>query len=302
MFYFAPVIALFFARMSFVTFLIFCGTFSIINAFSSSLLPLSHGWNDGRCNRCMEDIMRRKRDGCKLTRKFDLWSKVDDDIDSSTSQLQVSNERHRVLIPSKRRRDLIFGLMAANTALLTPKLSNAAGEIDNKTGELFTPKSQMLSGVGSDITRGVGSRERIDETVKYIEIYNTRFITYLSRFLLYFDESASEFWRSSIEIQVRKGANPTLVEPKIFAQFAESVEIGLYDYFSGPYGSYSSVKAAKAGISSAIPEKSMSAKESKSAKQGILNLLALLKARYTKEECKRQLAILFSLLDGEGMK
>ena len=200
------------------------------------------------------------------------------------------------------RREAIGVLLTTTSSfcclLGSSRKANAAGEIDSKTGELFTPKAQMLSG-GSDIARGtkLQQRDRVETITQDIEIYNTRFITYLARFLIHYDESASEFWENA---KIVAKQDRTLY-PKLFAQFAESVEIGLYDYFSGPYGSFSSVKAAKAGLSSAAPQKSSSAKESNMAKEGVLNLLALFKVRYINgdkaEECRRQLAILFSFLD-----
>ena len=108
------------------------------------------------------------------------------------------------------------------------------------------------------------------------------------------------------------------------------------DYFLGPYGSYASVAAAKAGLAAAEPAKSVREpndndsflsvlfgrnekdkrlnKQTQSndftsklksnaqqvgtslARQGVLNLFSLLKARYTSIEEKQQLAILFSLI------
>jgi hypothetical protein len=115
----------------------------------------------------------------------------------------------------------------------------------------------------------------------------------------------------------------------------------LADYFCGPYGSYASVSAAKAGLTARIPAVSSSYDERKNnksgdipsttwvpnfietlfterntkykdmssstskltqppprqlrneEKQGVLNLLALLQARYKSIEAKRQLALLF---------
>ena len=197
------------------------------------------------------------------------------------------------------RREVVGAILTSSAclALGNAQVVNAAGEIDSKTGELFTPKTQMLSG-GSDIARGtrLQQRDRADAIIQNIEIYNTRFITYLARFLIRYDESANEFWNNA-----RLVTKDQTLDPKLFAQFAESVEIGLYDYFSGPYGSFSSVKAAKAGISSEVPQKSLSAKEANMAKEGVLNLLALLKARFIVgddvEERRRQLAILFSFLN-----
>ena len=103
--------------------------------------------------------------------------------------------------------------------------------------------------------------------------------------------------------------------------------VGLADYFCGPYGSYASVSAAKAGLLARIPAPSSSVVENRNRlvfpdmikslpklgttqtssklggkkkiqrqsdpKQGVLNLFALLQARYKTFEAKRQLALLF---------
>ena len=247
--------------------------------------------------------------------KFDrnFWTLSDDDNNAKCwldSRLNVKKSDNHDYEPNSYqyrcsrldRREAMKTMFLASSAISVPsqlffmEKATAAGEIDSKTGELFTPKAQMLSG-GSDSARGTkmkSKRERVDSIPKSFQIYNTRFITYLARFLIHYDEAAGEFWTNSK--LATKG--DVTIEPKLFAQFSESVEIGLYDYFSGPYGSYSSVKAAIAGVSSAVAEKSMTAKESSIAKEGVLNLLTLLKARYGGvEDCKRQLAILFSFLD-----
>ena len=127
-------------------------------------------------------------------------------------------------------------------------------------------------------------------------------------------------------------SNGLTIPEERFAEFAESVEVGLADYFVGPYGSYASVAAAKAGIMAAeqarstrrndapsfwdvfykdrrrpvresSPKKSNNKQKSnpqkeakKLARQGVLNLFSLLKARYTSTEQKQQLALLFSLI------
>jgi len=94
---------------------------------------------------------------------------------------------------------------------------------------------------------------------------------------------------------------------------------------SGPYGSYSSISAAKAGIFAAQPAPSKRPEQTKRnffetvfkgrkpeyadptessaiAKQGILNLYTLLKARYTSVAAKRQLAILFAFISSPSLQ
>eukprot|EP00554_Chaetoceros_debilis_P000028 CAMPEP_0194091142 /NCGR_PEP_ID=MMETSP0149-20130528/41763_1 /TAXON_ID=122233 /ORGANISM="Chaetoceros debilis, Strain MM31A-1" /LENGTH=236 /DNA_ID=CAMNT_0038775621 /DNA_START=1 /DNA_END=707 /DNA_ORIENTATION=- len=189
----------------------------------------------------------------------------------------------------------------------------------------------MLGGGGSDMARGIELQSRsgkdnkafTERSVGLLQpVYNTRFITYLSRFLLNCDPAARSWWQE--QTFSKEGKISVDSQKKLrFAEFAESVEVGLADYFVGPYGSYASVQAAKAGLLANAPATSSSQavndskskgfrlpgdknknqqplitdeKALKSAKQGVLNLLALLQARYTAPQEKLQLAILFTLI------
>jgi len=134
---------------------------------------------------------------------------------------------------------------------LYPQSSDAGvPEIDAKSGFLYFPKEKMLGGGGSDLTRGIKlqSREGTMSTNSFIggtktigllqTVYDTRFITYLTRFLLNFDEGAKSWWNEQDfpESTYRDGLQS--IKQIKFGEFAESVEIGLVDYFLGPYGSY----------------------------------------------------------------
>ena len=226
------------------------------------------------------------------------------------------------------RRRVLLGLAAACTATI-PALPAVAGlaELDSKTGNLFTPKADMLKG-GSVAARGIPLSKssarppRAGESLQ--SIYETRFVAYLSRFLLNFDPSARAFWvqqgfGDSWEVQ---DSSSVIKAESAFAEFSESVEVGLADYFSGPFGSYSSLPAIVAGLNAAQPAPSRKAdiprkhgfindifsrgRQKKDSlkradsfameKQGILNLYTLLKARYNSLSAKRQLAILFSFV------
>ena len=260
-----------------------------------------------------------------------------------------------------RRRAL---LQLLSISMLTTSLADpaSASEIDT-TGELYTPKNEMIKGGGSAAARGIKlkpmdekeSRKRKNESLLKStgliqNIYETRFITYLTRFLLVFDPAASAWWKKNSKVKVPSADEeeddtnlnnaPVVSKDDIakerFAEFAESVEVGLADYFLGPYGSYASVAAAKAGLAAAEPAKSVrdaekdnslwnmmfghgSQKNNKKtagttsliakrksreaereatnlARQGILNLFSLFKARYTSIEEKQQLALLFSMI------
>lgn len=212
-----------------------------------------------------------------------------------------------------RRRALQAAELGSVALLTSTDALAGVAELDVSTGQLFSPKADMLRG-GSSAARGIEietSRERLKPGQKFQSVYETRFIAYLSRFLLTFDPPAQAWW-----IKEDTGRP----DEERFAEFAESVEIGLADYFSGPYGSYSSIQAAKAGIEASKQAKSQRADDPELgifdslkgalsgvkgkgrrdkdsiaiAKQGILNLYTLLKVRYTSDEEKLQLAILFS--------
>lgn len=171
-----------------------------------------------------------------------------------------------------RRRFLFRGMVVGGGGLATggtlpPSLPARAGlpEIDS-TGQLYSPRSEMLSG-GSAAARGIpaaGARRpqlRPGETIQ--SIYETRFVAYLSRFLLNFDPSLNAWWMKqglpsggddddAAATTGEDAPRPSAADERrqrrkqqrrraqdVFAEFAESVEVGLADYFSGPCGSYS---------------------------------------------------------------
>jgi hypothetical protein len=263
------------------------------------------------------------------------------ETDSSLKHRYVKLDGHT------SRRDALrsFGAaMISTLAMSSADVANAAkAEFDSTTGNLFTPKADMLSG-GSDAARGLPiSRNRVtlNPGQPLQSIYEPRFVAYLSRFLLNFDPAARAYW-----VQQGFGDSWELPIPTIgvdsdnaleqrdrsaenaFAEFAQSVEVGLADYFSGPFGSYSSLPAMVAGINAAQPAQSMKVDPSddnhnflddifrngksknkqkradgfSSAKQGILNLYTLLKARYNSISAKRQLAILFSFVSSPDLQ
>ena len=236
---------------------------------------------------------------------------------------------------------------AAFAVLATSQEARASvAEIDKSTGLLYTPKKEMLAG-GSAAARGIrieqssdnSARAALQEGQQIQNVYETRFIAYLSRFLINFDDAANAYWKAQTE-QVSDKASLDLK----FAEFSESVEIGLADYFVGPYGSYSSLSAMKAGISAKYQAKSRRYEETEKttpgivgigsdilrklasglisrqkpgeseltrkeaamrnriAKQGVLNLYTLLKARYKSKTAKLQLAILFSFISNPAIQ
>ncbi|GAX10014.1 hypothetical protein FisN_25Lh139 [Fistulifera solaris] len=225
---------------------------------------------------------------------------------------------------SRRRAFESIALTSAATLFGASEARAGVPELDSATGQLFSPKSEMFSG-GSTAARGipVTQRERLKAGQALQSIYETRFVAYLSRFLLNFDPATRAWWLQQGLADSWEPLDSKKNPEMVLAEFANSVEVGLADYFSGPFGSYSSVRAATAGISAAQSARSMKSAQSETdnlvarifsgkrkaivdsaaenesiqlAKQGVLNLCALLKARYTSVAAKRQLAILFSFV------
>jgi hypothetical protein len=237
-------------------------------------------------------------------------------------------------VTDSSRRLAIQGLLFAAVTLPAAPALAGKPELDKASGQLYTPKAEMLSG-GSAAARGItveskapGSRLKPGQALQ--TVYETRFLAYLSRFLLNYDPAANAWWANNglgdtWDITRSQTAAEREQIESTFAEFAESVEFGLADYFVGPYGSYSSLQAAKAGIGASAPaqstrannepqsflnrifaagkKKQSVAKDKDSiSKQGILNLYTLLKARYTSISAKRQLAILFSFISAPKLQ
>jgi hypothetical protein len=266
---------------------------------------------------------------------------MDDEEDPSSKKSNGNGDEPMVDDDNSSNRRAFLQTLAATAATVALPIAPAlAGkpEYDKTTGELYSSRQEMLSG-GSAAARGISvvagdSRSgRLQPGQALQTVYDTRFITYLSRFLLNFDPAANAWWVKNAGLTDTWDIGASNYETSRdqvdakFAEFAESVEIGLADYFVGPYGSYSSLQAMKAGIEASQPAKSSrdnnnrnneffffgllrlgdfdffmgrKTKESMAkgrdsvAKQGVLNLYTLLKASYPSIAAKRQLAILFS--------
>eukprot|EP00529_Nitzschia_sp_RCC80_P008097 CAMPEP_0113439652 /NCGR_PEP_ID=MMETSP0014_2-20120614/149_1 /TAXON_ID=2857 /ORGANISM="Nitzschia sp." /LENGTH=1262 /DNA_ID=CAMNT_0000330415 /DNA_START=69 /DNA_END=3857 /DNA_ORIENTATION=+ /assembly_acc=CAM_ASM_000159 len=176
-----------------------------------------------------------------------------------------SIQQQELLSSSSSRRSFLqnSAIAAAAVGVSVQQTSTTAAwagvaELDKSTGSLYTPKKEMLSG-GSAAARGIrnsdSSRPKLQPGQALQQVYETRFITYLSRFLINFDPAANAWWVKNalngggISMSSSSSSRPTKDQLDLkFAEFAESVEIGLADYFVGPYGSYSSLSAMKAGL------------------------------------------------------
>ena len=139
------------------------------------------------------------------------------DADTDTTTYDAIQRRSAIqLAPSQTtsynkvsRRTALLQLMSLSilSTTILPDSTSASSEIDT-TGELFSPKNEMIKGGGSEAARGIKlnqvekrneSRESLmlQSTGLIQNVYETRFITYLSRFLLTVDPAASAWWKKN---------------------------------------------------------------------------------------------------------
>lgn len=291
-----------------------------LSANGYSMLSLSTGCTKPRICDERKPSKRFRPSNISYSRSTCLHAKSDDKVQRKTSHAELGGDDLNLSGTQFSRRRILQTIALASVALVPTAAIGGVPEYDIATGALYSPKAEMLRG-GSTAARGImvetkGSRLKPGQALQ--TVYDTRFIAYLARFLLSFDSSASAWWL--------KGAGVENDDER-FAEFAESVEVGLADYFVGPYGSYSSIRAATAGIQASVQAKSarpdarqgifesvrntfIAPKDkaqrlrnsNKIAKQGVLNLYTLLKARYTSIEAKEQLAILFSFFSDPDLQ
>jgi hypothetical protein len=197
------------------------------------------------------------RKGCLRSSVDDAQSKTDHSFNCNKRKVRAldSNNKGAGTELSRRQSLRAIAAISSSAAVMfsSPSISQAGiPEIDSKSGELFSPKDKMLGGGGSDAARGIKmqSKGRISSPSSFSSsgpvqtVYETRFIAYLSRFLLNFDPAASSWWEEQDFTPSGKMSKESKEQLR-FAEFAESVEIGLADYFTGPYGSYASVQAGR---------------------------------------------------------
>mmetsp|Transcript_40921 Transcript_40921/g.123406 ORF Transcript_40921/g.123406 Transcript_40921/m.123406 type:complete len:336 (+) Transcript_40921:359-1366(+) len=103
-----------------------------------------------------------------------------------------------------------FPAAAAAVSAATVTAAHAAEPEIDKSGQLFSPKAAMMGGGGSDAARGIKLTERdrsLEQTSRrgseraltkgaglVQDVYDARFIAYISRFLLNNDPAAKGWW------------------------------------------------------------------------------------------------------------
>jgi hypothetical protein len=119
---------------------------------------------------------------------------------SSTSSQSSSSSNNNEL----SRRTILLNLLTLTTLTQLPQSSVASSQID-ASGQLYSPKSEMLSRGGSAAARGIKlpKKERakasggdlLKKSGLIQDVYETRFVAYLTRFLLNFDPAAGAWWK-----------------------------------------------------------------------------------------------------------
>lgn len=136
-----------------------------------------------------------------------------DDVKETHSSLQsaqqmstkiLSNPEQHTQCYEATRRSVLFHFLSLSLIAAAQLTSHPAlaSEID-ATGQLYSPKNDMLSRGGSDAARGIALKSKMDEKSanllktggKIQNVYETRFVAYLTRFLLVFDPAANAWWK-----------------------------------------------------------------------------------------------------------
>ncbi|KAI2491303.1 hypothetical protein MHU86_23248 [Fragilaria crotonensis] len=125
----------------------------------------------------------------------------DDDNHNDNNNSNLDDSENMVSIQDDSRRFALQSILWSTTTFAAGMFPNPAlagkPEIDG-SGQLFSPKAEMLSG-GSTMTRGIPlNNEKRPVKLKPGQpvqvVYEARFIAYLSRFLLNFDPAIRTWW------------------------------------------------------------------------------------------------------------
>lgn len=121
--------------------------------------------------------------------------------------------------------------------------------------------------------------------------YNLSFVTYLARFLLNFDPLAQQWWINGAQEIPKKTTDPEIFQIRQgqFSRFAASVELGLLQEFSGPDGPKQLLQSLLDRFCSLDTATSQYTNSTSSDKRLVRE----------SKEARRQLALLFGLLNGD---
>jgi solute carrier family 25 phosphate transporter 3 len=146
---------------------------------------------------------------------------------------------------------------------------------------ISTSSSSLLPWAQNPINKRYGTKVQDAETVYG---YNIGFVTYLTRFLLNFDKNLQQYWITNIA---------TTPAEEVFGELAASVEVKLLDY-KGPQGANRLLQEL---IDRYCPVTTM-INESETT----TNTTISKRTRRERKEARRQLALLFALLQDKDLQ
>lgn len=211
---------------------------------------------------------------------------------SSVADILLRNENYPDNEHHQASRRLFFGstLIAASLMMGNSESAAAYGDASRST-TMNTASSSKLQWQVTPVNKRTGVTVYDAEAAGY----KVNFVTYLSRFLLTFDQDCQRWWynrasdipRTATETQVTAYRNSQ------FAAFSASVEVGLQDY-RGPDGPE---KLLKSLIKRYCPDQDFlqAAREA----NGLPPLEPAARARQEREckEARRQICLLFGLME-----
>ena len=144
------------------------------------------------------DVLRTASRSTNTPRSHLISRSHEDDFEANNSRIQPASKE-------VTRRTILFNLISLSLLTQIPSEAQSSSQID-ATGQLYSPKNEMLSQGGSAAARGIklprkerkssGKNNNLLSTGGLIQdVYETRFVTYLTRFLLVFDPASSAWWK-----------------------------------------------------------------------------------------------------------
>jgi len=190
--------------------------------------------------------------------------------------------------PDEKTRRLFFAssLIAAGVAVSSSTAANAVQPANAVTS------SSKLQWETTPVNKRTGVTVFDAEKAGY----SVRFVTYLSRFLLCFDEDCQRWWYLRAADLPRTGTAERIQELRLkqFAAFSASVEVGLQEYRDPETGPKTLLRSL---LKRYCPDIDKVQKQREAAGLSPLGDSALQKMEREIREARRQIALLFGLMD-----
>ena len=180
----------------------------------------------------------------------------DDDDDDDGPCLTLTTIDRPSMILSSRRSILIASAVAVAACSSSSSLSSfPARAADDTLGDM-----SLGTATWADASSACASSRRYSSIPLSARIVPPSFATYLSRFLLHYDVSASAWWHDQSELYSLLPYNDsTKRECQSFGSYASSIRRGLYSYVSGEDGtdvrSYDRVRGKYSALLTSLTDK-----------------------------------------------